>query len=171
MEETYIISIFIGFITDKNTLPVTRLNFGRTQLETSSGIHTLGRLDCTGSVALMRMPVSCEDLFGWLATPWMVFIPLWEIQQSNPFFAISLNSGDVGKYLNCLTILITPFFFKLHNPRGNCLLLWRFQVAQNDRRLHELLIFFCKIQEEINRLLFIQEWKCLYKITVSCRIK
>ncbi|XP_046645852.1 uncharacterized protein LOC124336192 [Daphnia pulicaria] len=52
-----------GVITDKNVLPVTRLNFGRTQLETSSGIHTLGRLVCTGSVALTRMPTSCKDLW------------------------------------------------------------------------------------------------------------
>ena len=52
-----------GVITDKNVLPVTRLNFGRTQLTTSSGIHTLGRFECTGSVALTRMPTSCEDLW------------------------------------------------------------------------------------------------------------
>ncbi|EFX63162.1 hypothetical protein DAPPUDRAFT_17597, partial [Daphnia pulex] len=35
-----------GAITDKNVLPITRLNFGRTQLETSSGVHTLGRFEC-----------------------------------------------------------------------------------------------------------------------------
>ncbi|EFX61590.1 hypothetical protein DAPPUDRAFT_18957, partial [Daphnia pulex] len=37
-----------GVITDKTILPITRLNFGRTQLETSSGVHTLGRFECTG---------------------------------------------------------------------------------------------------------------------------
>ena len=52
-----------GVITDKNVLPVTRLNFGRTQLATSSGIYTLGRLVCTGSVALIGLPTSCEDLW------------------------------------------------------------------------------------------------------------
>ncbi|XP_046459310.1 uncharacterized protein LOC124205831 [Daphnia pulex] len=52
-----------GVITNKNVLPVTRLNFGRTQLPTSSGIHTLGRFECTGTVALTRMPTSCEDLW------------------------------------------------------------------------------------------------------------
>jgi hypothetical protein len=51
-----------GVITDKNVLPVTRLNFGRTQLATSSGVHTLGRLVCSGSVALTEFPTSCEDL-------------------------------------------------------------------------------------------------------------
>jgi hypothetical protein len=43
-------------------LPVTRLNFGRTQLATSSGVHTLGRLVCSGSVAITGFPTSCEDL-------------------------------------------------------------------------------------------------------------
>ncbi|XP_046646354.1 uncharacterized protein LOC124336548 [Daphnia pulicaria] len=52
-----------GVITDKNFLPVTRLNFGRTQLETSSGVHTLGRLLCTGSVTLTGLPKSCQDLW------------------------------------------------------------------------------------------------------------
>jgi hypothetical protein len=52
-----------GVITDKNILPVTRLNFGRTQLATSSGVHTLGRFVCSGSVALNGFPTSCEDLW------------------------------------------------------------------------------------------------------------
>ncbi len=50
-----------GVITNKNVLPVTRLNFGRTQLETSSGVHTLGRLVCT--VTFSGLPKSCEDLW------------------------------------------------------------------------------------------------------------
>ncbi|XP_046639768.1 uncharacterized protein LOC124320908 [Daphnia pulicaria] len=52
-----------GVITDKNVLPITRLNFGRTQLETSSGVHTLGRLVCTGLVTLTGLPKSCQDLW------------------------------------------------------------------------------------------------------------
>jgi hypothetical protein len=52
-----------GVVTDKNVLPVTRLNFGRTQLETSSGIHTLGRFECTGTVAITGLPTSCRDLW------------------------------------------------------------------------------------------------------------
>ncbi|XP_046645819.1 uncharacterized protein LOC124336165 [Daphnia pulicaria] len=52
-----------GVITNKNVLPVTRLNFGRTQLETSSGVHTLGRLVCTGLVTLTGLPKSCQDLW------------------------------------------------------------------------------------------------------------
>ena len=52
-----------GVITDKNILPITRLNFGRTQLATSSGVHTLGRFECSGQVAVTGMPKSCEDLW------------------------------------------------------------------------------------------------------------
>jgi hypothetical protein len=55
--------LIAGVITDKNVLPVTRLNFGRTQLETSSGVHTLGRLMCTGLVTFSGLPKSCQDLW------------------------------------------------------------------------------------------------------------
>ncbi|EFX89078.1 hypothetical protein DAPPUDRAFT_310805 [Daphnia pulex] len=53
----------IGVITDKNILPITRLNFGRTQLESSSGVHTLGKFECSGQVAVNGIPKSCEDLW------------------------------------------------------------------------------------------------------------
>ncbi|XP_046633654.1 uncharacterized protein LOC124313031 isoform X2 [Daphnia pulicaria] len=52
-----------GIITDKNVLPITRLNFGRTQLASSTGVHTLGRFQCSGQVAVTGMPKSCEDLW------------------------------------------------------------------------------------------------------------
>ena len=52
-----------GVITNKNVLPVTKLNFGRTLLETSSGIHTLGRFECTGTVPITGLPTSCKDLW------------------------------------------------------------------------------------------------------------
>ena len=32
-----------GIITDKDILPITRLNFGRTLLTSSHGFHTLGQ--------------------------------------------------------------------------------------------------------------------------------
>ena len=51
-----------GVITDINILPVTRLNFGRTQLATSSGVHTLGRFVCSGT-SIAGLPTSCEDLW------------------------------------------------------------------------------------------------------------
>lgn len=52
-----------GVITDKDILPITRLNFGRTQVETSSGVYTLGRFECTGQTAVNGIPGSCEDLW------------------------------------------------------------------------------------------------------------
>ena len=52
-----------GVITDKNVLPITRLNFGRTQLASSSGVHTLGRFQCSGQIVVTAMPKSCEDLW------------------------------------------------------------------------------------------------------------
>lgn len=52
-----------GIITDKSVLPITRLNFGRTILEYSSGVHTLGRFECSGQVVVEGMASSCEDLW------------------------------------------------------------------------------------------------------------
>jgi hypothetical protein len=52
-----------GVISDKNVLPITRLNFGRTILEGSSGNYTLGRLECSGQMAVTGMAKSCEDLW------------------------------------------------------------------------------------------------------------
>ena len=53
----------VGVITDKKVLPITQLNFGRTQLQSSSGVHTLGRFECTGQVTVTGIPTSCEDLW------------------------------------------------------------------------------------------------------------
>jgi hypothetical protein len=52
-----------GVITDKEILPITRLNFGRTQLDTSSGVHTLGRFECSGQMSETGMTSSCQDLW------------------------------------------------------------------------------------------------------------
>lgn len=51
-----------GVITDKNFLPVTRLNFGRTQLSSSSGAHTLGKFTCSGQFIFKGAPSTCVDL-------------------------------------------------------------------------------------------------------------
>jgi hypothetical protein len=58
-----LLNIDAGVITDKSILPITRLNFGRTILEGSSGVHTLGRFECTGQVVVSGMPSSCADLW------------------------------------------------------------------------------------------------------------
>jgi hypothetical protein len=53
-----------GVITAKTILPITKLNFGRTQLSSSSGAHTLGRFECSGGdTTVTGMPTSCEDLW------------------------------------------------------------------------------------------------------------
>jgi len=52
-----------GYITSKDVLPVTKLNFGRTLANSSFGIHTLGKLECSGRTTVDRMPESCDDLW------------------------------------------------------------------------------------------------------------
>ncbi|XP_046640282.1 uncharacterized protein LOC124323313 [Daphnia pulicaria] len=52
-----------GEITSKESLPITRLNFGRTTPEASSGIHTLGKLKCSGQKLVDGMPTSCVELW------------------------------------------------------------------------------------------------------------
>ena len=61
--------------TDKEILPITRLNFGRTQQSYSSGVHTLGRFECTGQVAVTGMPtanVMCRSLEDRTYSEWIV---------------------------------------------------------------------------------------------------
>lgn len=57
------LTFYSGEITDRELLPITRLYFGRTAADTSSGVHTLGKLQCNGQKNINGMPVSCEDLW------------------------------------------------------------------------------------------------------------
>lgn len=52
----------IGYVTDKDLLPVTRLNFGRTALGNADGKHTLGPLQCSGRKIVATVPTNCLDL-------------------------------------------------------------------------------------------------------------
>jgi hypothetical protein len=52
-----------GYINSKDTLPVTKLNFGRTLATGSYGNHTLGKLECNGRATVNTMPASCVDLW------------------------------------------------------------------------------------------------------------
>ena len=63
MSFTLITINFSGVITDKEILPIIRLNFGHTYVNSSSGVHTLGKFECTGQVAVTKIPSSCEDLW------------------------------------------------------------------------------------------------------------
>ncbi len=65
---------------------ITRLNFGQTQLSTSSGVHTLGRFECSGSVALNGLPASCEDL-------WLIGHTL------NGFYSVFIWTGILSVWL------------------------------------------------------------------------
>lgn len=56
-------NFYVGVITNKDVLPITRVNFGRTVLETSSGVYNLGRLICSGQKTVQKIPASCEDLW------------------------------------------------------------------------------------------------------------
>ena len=53
-----------GVISEKEVLLAvsTRLNYGRTQLESSFRIHTPNRFECSGQV-ISGIPNSCEDLW------------------------------------------------------------------------------------------------------------
>ena len=54
---------FVGVLTNKSSLPVTQLNFGRTISPSTYGRHTLGKLECSGREVEDRMPESCDDLW------------------------------------------------------------------------------------------------------------
>jgi hypothetical protein len=56
-----IFKLLVGYITNKTALPVTQLNFGRTNSPDSYGRITLGKLECSGQITL-DMPESCADL-------------------------------------------------------------------------------------------------------------
>ena len=54
-----------GYITDKNLLPVTRLNFGRTLKTGPTTRFTLGPFECSGRHQSNKngIPTNCKDLF------------------------------------------------------------------------------------------------------------
>ena len=51
-----------GYITAKDVLPVSKVNFGRTHSKHSSGRFTLGEFECSGTQLFQGMPSSCQDL-------------------------------------------------------------------------------------------------------------
>jgi hypothetical protein len=109
----YFQSPYSGVIEDKNVLPVTQLNFGRTLLETSSGIHTLGRFECTGSVALTRMPTSCEDL--WLIGHTLngFYSVLGSTMMESVYCDFTKLYDNEGKYLYILKFFVLYYNFGL----------------------------------------------------------
>ena len=53
----------IGYITDKEALPLSKLHFGRSFLSGSSGRYTLGKLECSGRSSFTGKPTGCQDLY------------------------------------------------------------------------------------------------------------
>jgi hypothetical protein len=107
---------FAGVITDKNVLPVTRLNFGQTQLETSSGVHTLGQLVCTATFS--GLPKSCQDLRLIGHTLNGFYSVMGSAKMESVYCDFTKLSGDEGNFseslikkINC-TILIDEKVFK-----------------------------------------------------------
>ena len=52
-----------GYLTNQDQLPVAQLNFGRTIVPSSYGVHTLGKFECSGRTQVSGMPTSCADLW------------------------------------------------------------------------------------------------------------
>ena len=50
----------VGYIYEKNLLPVTRLNFGGVD---DFAEYTLGPFECAGQAPVNEMPTSCADLW------------------------------------------------------------------------------------------------------------
>ena len=94
--------IYAGVITDKSVLPITRLNFGRTILENSSGVYALGRFECTGQVVINGMPSSCEDLWRIGHTLSGLYSVMGIAKVENiycDFTKLPSDTGNVGIYI------------------------------------------------------------------------
>ncbi len=85
-------------------MPITRLNFGRTILEYSSGVHTLGRFECSGQKAVEGMASSCEDLWRIGHTLSGLYSVMGATKVENIYCDFSKLPGDAGIY-NCFQII------------------------------------------------------------------
>ncbi len=98
----------IGIITHKTLLPITRLNFGRTQLSSSSGVH----IRWADSNAVDKGPsTECQSraqICGGLDTFLVDCTRWWDRQKSNLFTATLQNFPVIPvKFINeCRQFLI-----------------------------------------------------------------
>ena len=108
-------------------MPITKLNFGLTQA--SSGIHTLGRLECSGIVAVTELPTSCKDL-------WLIGHTL------NGIFPIMGSA---------MTEFVYCDFIKLPGDEGKYFFS---RIAQNKNLLLIVISFYniCKRISELDRI-------------------
>lgn len=57
---------FIGYIAEKEALPIRQLKFGKHPLfdpDYDYGKFTLGKLECSGRVKVNGLPTSCRDMY------------------------------------------------------------------------------------------------------------
>lgn len=85
----------LGVITAKALLPITRLNFGHTEI--GFGSHTLGRLECFGQVSFTEQPTACFDLWKIGHTLSGFYVVKGEQQMKTVFCNMSAVPGNVGK--------------------------------------------------------------------------
>ncbi|XP_046461282.1 uncharacterized protein LOC124207727 isoform X1 [Daphnia pulex] len=102
-----------GIISNKNLLPVTSLNFGRTQLESSSGVHTLGPFECSGQVAITGIPSSCEDLWRGGHTLSGLYSVMGATKVETVFcdFAKLPGDTDFQKWIGFTDVKSSPVYF------------------------------------------------------------
>ncbi|XP_046645806.1 uncharacterized protein LOC124336158 isoform X2 [Daphnia pulicaria] len=98
-----------GVIRDKKLLPVTGLNFGRTQLKTSSGVHTLGSFECSGQGIVM--PTSCEDLWRTGHSLSGIYLVMGFSAMVETVFCDFNNKTGFQKLIGYADVKSTPTFF------------------------------------------------------------
>ncbi|XP_046633631.1 contactin-associated protein-like 2 isoform X2 [Daphnia pulicaria] len=127
-----------GIISNKNLLPVTRLNFGRTPLESSSGIHTLGPFECSGQVAVTGMPSSCEDLWrvGHTLSGLYSIMGATKVETVFCDFAKLPGDTDFQKWIGFTDVKSSPVYFYVqksssYNSTNTPICLIRFSPSAN----------------------------------------
>ena len=94
-----------GVISGKSFLPITRLNFGRTQLTSSFGVHTLGRFECTGQGVVSGRPKSCVDLWQIGHTLSGLYSVMGDKQIESVFCDFTKIPTDSGRWKNYSSII------------------------------------------------------------------
>ena len=64
IEPLFLNKTIIGYISEKDALPIQRLNFGKVSSPVlASGAFTLGKFECSGRAVVNGMPESCRDVY------------------------------------------------------------------------------------------------------------
>ncbi|KAK4004506.1 hypothetical protein OUZ56_006240 [Daphnia magna] len=105
-----------GVITSKDILPISRLNFGRTQLQSSSGVHTLGPFECSGQTAIAGMPSSCEDLWRVGHSLSGLYSVIGNAMVESVYCDFTKLPNDAGfqKWIGFVDVKSSPTYFYVH---------------------------------------------------------